>query len=169
MHPVPIAVPTALYKDISQVMDVLDSFILSSMIPAVSVIVTAIATLITVISLKRAAAWRGTEAGGRGISQKERALTSMLIAVSSVFIACVSPRVIRSLCRYFIPELQAWGKLCSVMLLTESIINVPLTLNSTVNFFVYFSLGSRFRQTLRQMFAFCVVTSCKKTTKAEIF
>ncbi|XP_076444107.1 uncharacterized protein LOC143282374 [Babylonia areolata] len=164
-----MVLPSDLYKEMPIVMDILDSFVFSSLIPTLSLLVTAVATIITAVKLKRAAQWRDNSAQGGStvvMKQKEKALTSMLIVISCIYMACVSPRVIRSLCRFFIPEFRAWGKLCNLMVLTEVLINITLALNSAVNFFVYCAMGSRFRQTMRQLFS-CAVTSPKDLSWTE--
>ena len=86
------------------------------------------------------------------MTQKEVGLTRMLVVISVVYIVCVSPRVPRALSRLLVPEFRGWGSLCNLLLMTEAVMNVLLALNSALNFFVFYWLGSRYRTKLHQLF-----------------
>ena len=85
------------------------------------------------------------------MTQKEVGLTRMLVAISVVYIVCVSPRVLHSLCRFLVPGYRGWGSLCNLVLVTEAVVSVLLTLNSALNFFVFYWLGSRYRAMLHRL------------------
>ena len=221
-----ITTPSRLYKQHPDVLDVLDTFVFSALIPTLSLVTISVATTITTIMLSKATAWRqgkalalasqgrattgsktsscpgwtaadgkisvterkekisrvegqstreGTTSRARHedktpntqgkvsqqlpsatdsrstMTQKEVGLTRMLVAISVVYIVCVSPRVLRSLCRFLVPGFRGWGSLCNLVLLTEAVMNVLLALNSALNFFVFYWLGSRYRATLHRL------------------
>ena len=212
-----ITTPSRLYKQHPDVLDVLDTFVFSALIPTLSLVTICVATTITSIMLSKATAWRQgkalasasqarvttgsktsscagwTAADGKisrvegqsaregmtsrarhedktpntqgrfyqelpsatdsrsTMTQKEVGLTRMLVAISVVYIVCVSPRVLRSLCRFLVPGFRSWGSLCNLVLLTEAVMNVLLALNSALNFFVFYWLGSRYRATLHRL------------------
>ncbi|XP_076444381.1 uncharacterized protein LOC143282578 [Babylonia areolata] len=58
-----MVVPSDLYRSIPQIMDILDSFVLSTLVPNLSLLLTAVATAITAIKLKRATQWRDSTTG----------------------------------------------------------------------------------------------------------
>ena len=220
-----ITTPSRLYKQHPDVLDVLDTFVFSALIPTFSLVTISVATTITAIMLSKATAWRQgkalasasqgrattgsktsscpgwTAADGKisvterkekisrvegqsaregtsrarhedktpntqgkvsqelpsatdsrsTMTQKEVGLTRMLVAISVAYIVCVSPRVLRSLCRFLVPGFRSWGSLCNLVLLTEAVMNVLLALNSALNFFVFYWLGSRYRATLHRL------------------
>ncbi|XP_076449486.1 uncharacterized protein LOC143285921 [Babylonia areolata] len=154
-EPFPYILPSTLYRQHPMLMEILDTLIFSSLVPALSLLITIVATTITVVTLRRAAAWRGRTrgrgAGGDVIDPKEKALTYMLVVISCVYVVCVGPRVVRTVCRFIFPEFRAWGRLCGLMLVTGALMNALLALNSTINFFIYYVMGSRFRDTLRHL------------------
>ncbi|XP_076444380.1 uncharacterized protein LOC143282577 [Babylonia areolata] len=117
MPPIFIVIPSDLYRSIPHIVDILDSFVLSTLVPNLSLLLTAAATAITAIKLKRATQWRDSTTGSKGadvINQKEKALTTMLIAISCIFMVGITPLVIVSLCQYFIPEYKPWDLAPSV-------------------------------------------------------
>ena len=225
-----IIMPSALYKQHPAMMDILDNFVFSSLVPALSLCVISVTTTITYIVLRRATAWRegkvslskmqnrnsrgsnrssfqdstetkakvsrtrkdnqtvtnkgnisregkssNTKHGSQianaeaptvgspdatkpadsssTVTQKEVNLTRMLVAISVVYIICVSPRVLHSLCRFLVPEFEVWGSLCNLVIVIEAVMNMLLALNSALNFFVFYWLGSRYRATLRRLVA----------------
>ena len=87
------------------------------------------------------------------MTQKEVGLTRMLVTISVAYIVCVSPRVLRSLSCFLVLGFRAWGSLRNLVLLTEAVMNVLLALNSALNFFVFYWLGSRYRATLHRLAA----------------
>ncbi|KAL8620635.1 hypothetical protein ACOMHN_029525 [Nucella lapillus] len=151
-RPLLYALPSRLYQRNPVLMDTLDAFVFSSLVPTIAVLLTATTTTLTALRLRRIALWRdGAARGSDVITQKEKSLTSMLVVISCVFVICVSPRVVRAWCTFFFPEFRAWGKRCGLLLVTEALMNALLAANSTVNFFVYYTMGSRFRTTLSQL------------------
>nr|KAG5695160.1 hypothetical protein BaRGS_030206 [Batillaria attramentaria] len=149
--PTRVVVPSQLYLDNVLLVDVLDTFVFTSSLPAVSLVVVVIATIITVVKLRAASSWREETSRNAVISRKEVALTRMLVVISCVYIACVSPRLFRSMARFLVPEFRPWGRLCNLVQVTESVENLLLALNSTINFFVYYTLGSKFKDTFKRL------------------
>ncbi|KAK7116346.1 hypothetical protein V1264_002040 [Littorina saxatilis] len=171
LPPEVMVLPSQLYQDNQVLLDVLDTIIFSSLVPTFSLVVVAVATTITAVKLRQAGNWRQHASGGGGgereskgkeggantgsgadvINRKEAVLTRMLVAMSCVYIACVSPRVLRSLCRLLVPGFRAWGSMCNLMIATESLETMFLGINSSLNFFLFYSMGSRYRATLRRL------------------
>ena len=79
------------YLDHQKAIDYLDTFVYGAGVPGMVMGVVIIATIITTIKLRQAAAWRAeTSSSGRMTSQ-EIALTKMLVGNSVFFIVCMLP------------------------------------------------------------------------------
>lgn len=144
-----IITPSALYKDNKMLMDVLDVFIFSTLVPGGSLVIVASSTIVTAVQLRLAVRWR-SKTNASAVSVKETALTRMLIVISGIYIVCVGPRVPLSLLRLLVPGFQVWGRHCNLVVTTDALMNVLLALNSALNFFVYVTLSSKFKDTLQK-------------------
>lgn len=138
------------YRDNRLLMDVLDTFVFASIVPNTSVIITAVTTVITAVKLKAVVRQRKQLACSQTFSLKEVAVTRMLIVISGIYIACVSPRVMYSVVQFIVAEFRVWGSLCNLAIVCDAVSNASLALHSAANFFVYFTMGTRFRLTLRR-------------------
>ncbi|XP_076460134.1 uncharacterized protein LOC143293112 [Babylonia areolata] len=137
-------------------LDVL-TFLVATLQPFTHVTVVLSTTIVTSVKLKKMASWR-EKTSSCVLSSREVALTRTLIAVSVLYLACSVPTIVAGTAVLVLPDFSLsgryynFGRLCLTMLELGSIIN------ATFNFFVYWSMGSRFRDTLHQ------VTGCKLST-----
>ena len=133
----------------------LDVFIYGTGIPAVLIIVVTTATITTAMKIRQAATWRAGSSSASGssssalssISPQELALTKMLIGVSVLFIVCISPFAFFRLAWLFMPEIEVGRRKHNFYLIGLWTIETFSFVNSSFNIFVYYTMGSRYRDT----------------------
>ncbi|PVD19238.1 hypothetical protein C0Q70_19724 [Pomacea canaliculata] len=166
VEPTWLVIPSTFYLDNKAFLDILDTVVMNSVVPILSLAVTAVTTTITVVKLNHAMKWRNRCSSSSKLSREEIGLTRMLVVISGIYIACVSPRVLTSLTRLLVPDYRPWTRLCNLVVVMETFVNALVAINSVINFFVYISLGSKFKQTLRSLVF--VVTKCNWKTAIEM-
>ena len=150
------------YQKNKEILDLFDVFLYATALPTVFLVTIIVTTSITAVKLRSALAWRqrssssasDTPSTGTNDSHKEsreEALTKMLVATSVVFVLCLSPMLLVQITMFLVPELKYGGRYHNLMSVLWSVISVFRCFNSSLNFFVYCKMGSRFRQTLRQL------------------
>ncbi|PVD19239.1 hypothetical protein C0Q70_19725 [Pomacea canaliculata] len=151
VEPTWLVIPSTFYLENKAFLDILDSVVMFSVVPFLSLAVTAVTTTVTVVKLNYSMKWRNRCSSSSKLSGEEIGLTRMLVVISGIYIACVSPRVLTSLTRLLVPDYRPWTRLCNLVVVMETLMNVLVAINSVINFFVYISLGSKFKQTLRSL------------------
>ncbi|GFS03690.1 chemosensory receptor A [Elysia marginata] len=135
--------------------------------PVFSWLVVAICTAILTFKLKQSSKWRRQNAQSpvvwhtntanihrtrkQGLAEKERRLTKVVVLVAAIFLACSVPTSAQLLARLTLPEYGIGGNLSYLYLVNGSICVLMNQLNSSINIFVYASLGQNFRAALRQV------------------
>ena len=141
-----------------------DSFVFGVGIPVVVILVVTTTTIKTAAKIRQAALWRaGTSSASSSssnnnsttpplISPKEIALTKMLIANSVLFIACVLPIALFHIPWLILPEMDIGRRNHNFYFLSEWIKELLSYFNATFNIFVFYAMGSRYRQTFWELF-----------------
>ncbi|XP_076467605.1 uncharacterized protein LOC143298609 [Babylonia areolata] len=130
--------------------DLLDTVTFGAGLPGTVLVVVITATILTIVKLRQVVTWRaGTSSS---ISASEVALTKMLVGNSILFIICFSPDAVNHLCRMFIPEMNSGGRYHNFFLTALWVGDTFNFFNATFNFFVYYSMGSRYRETFWALF-----------------
>ncbi|XP_076454865.1 uncharacterized protein LOC143289701 [Babylonia areolata] len=138
------------YRAHKELIDRMDSIIFGAGLSGCMMVVVITATMITTMKLRQLVTWR-TETSSSSSSQlspREVALTKMLIGNSVFFIVCTSPACLFRVVCLFLPEMSAGGRYHNFYLSTLWILEGFCYVNYTFNFFIYFVMGSRYRQTL---------------------
>ena len=152
------AVAGEFYQNQEKLINYLDSFVYGAGIPGMMIIVVTTTTITTAMKIRQAAAWRaGTSSGGgnsssSSISRREVALTKMLIGISVLFIVCVSPLALFRFIWLFLPEVDIGRRNQNLYLTGLWILEQFSSMNSSFNIFVYYTMGSRYRETLWALF-----------------
>ena len=149
------AVAGEFYKKHEKLINYLDGFMYGAGIPTVTVTVVTITTIITAVKIREAAAWRAGTSSASGhsssssssISPQELALTKMLIGISVLFIVCVFPNALFRFVWLFMPEMNIGRRYHNFFMSGLWILEAITYVNSSLNFFVYYTIGSRYRQT----------------------
>ncbi|GFS09703.1 chemosensory receptor A [Elysia marginata] len=120
-----------------------------------------ICTVFLVIHLKQSSEWRKSAmsetanttgiVSKKPILSKEERLVKMVISIAVVFIVCFTPNAVYHMCRALVPGFALFGRyqnIVSVSLVSTSLLQ---SLSASVNIFIYYNMGTRFRNTFRQM------------------
>ena len=145
------------YKRYKNIINYLDSFVYGAGIPGMVIIVVTTTTIATAMKIRQAAVWRAGTSSTRGtsslsISPRELALTKMLIGSSVLFIVCVSPIALFRFAWLFLPEMNTGRHHHNFFLTSLWILEAVSYVNSTFNIFVYYTMGSRYRETFWALF-----------------
>ncbi|XP_076441549.1 uncharacterized protein LOC143280759 [Babylonia areolata] len=164
---------TEFYKENKKVVDVFSTMVYGTVLPAFFFVFIVVTTSITVLKLKSAASWRqqtssaSSQGGGPGrLDSHTVALTRMLIATSVLFVVCLSPILMVEMATFLVPGLMPGGQYRNLRTIMWRVINVCRCVNSSLNFFVYCYMGSRFRHTLREIL-FCSSSSNSSVVSAN--
>ena len=140
------------YRNHENIINYLDSFVYGAGIPGAVMIIVTTTTITTAMKIRQAALWRaGTSSTSSSpslsISPREVALTKMLIGSSVLFIVCVSPIALFRFVWLFLPEMNTGRRHHNFFLTSLWILEAVSYVNSTFNIFVYYTMGSRYRET----------------------
>ncbi|XP_076454851.1 uncharacterized protein LOC143289689 [Babylonia areolata] len=138
------------YNAHKQFVDYLDSVVFGAGLPGGMMVVVIAATTTTTVKLRQIVTWR-TETSS-ALSPREVALTKMLIGSSIFFIICTSPACFFRVAFLFLPEMSAVGRHQNFYLATLWVLEGVYFLNSALNFSIYYSMGSRYRETFWALF-----------------
>ncbi|XP_076440972.1 uncharacterized protein LOC143280224 [Babylonia areolata] len=114
----------------------------SAAIPIISLVVVIITTAITATQLHLTVAWRKETAQQSVTNSREVALTKMLVAISCVYVVCITPEALMPLVVLSRPEVQPEGRQPDLFYAITSLMHALCAVNSSVNFIFYWSLGS---------------------------
>lgn len=147
--------PSSFYLSHRKAIDTLDGVVYGLVLPNVCVGVVALCTTITIVKLRIMATWRHQSSSADTVSTRDVALTRMLIGTSLVFMACSLPGIAFRTAMLFVPDLSVDGHYRNVFYLLFFMHQEASYLCCTFNFFVYYKYGTKFRETVRDMFVNC--------------
>ena len=131
--------------------DIVYNYILAISAPFVSLVVVVVSTATTVVFLGRALAWKQSSASVSAAQRKEAVVTRMLLLVCYVYVLCVTPSVVNAFVVQFTAGWVPTGRYSNAFYAYVALMHTLTALNSSVNFFIYYSRGSKFRSTLRDL------------------
>ncbi|XP_025077857.1 putative G-protein coupled receptor F59B2.13 [Pomacea canaliculata] len=145
------------------ILDIVDVFVYAAALPGVFLVVIIVTTCITAIKLRAALVWRRSttfkptakspqtmkdDLEGK-MARKEVGVTLMLLATSMSFIVCITPNFVFQVATILVPDLSYSGRYYNLTSALWNLVSFFRVVNSSVNFFVYFKMGSKFRETVR--------------------
>ena len=141
-------------------MDILLRLVYSTILNMLFFITIAVTTIITAIRLRRVVQWRQSSTSSASVSMtscvKEITLTKTLVATSVLFIVCVAPTVVFHIASFVEPEFYFTGRYYNLAYLLTNVMLFFRVSNSSFNFFIYYNMSTRYRETLRDIFRLCV-------------
>ncbi|KAL8589880.1 hypothetical protein ACOMHN_023967 [Nucella lapillus] len=137
----------------------LDIMVFGIFLPGAFMLVVLVTTIVTVVKLHKAMAWRSETSGT--LSTREVALTKMLVAVSILFLVCIAPFFFFRMIVLFIFNMKAGSRHHNLYLTLLWLLEIPSYINSCFNIFIYYSMGSRYRDTLFSIFCRHRNKACK--------
>ncbi|KAL8563836.1 hypothetical protein ACOMHN_061960 [Nucella lapillus] len=121
-------------------------------------VIVLITTVLTAVKLQQTIRWRHLTSSSMSI--KEIGVTKMLICLSIEFFVLSIPVISLRVLPIFEPKLSAAGYYANLFVTLLGFSELCSYTSSSVNFFVYFFTGSRYRETLNSLFA--QITTLKK-------
>ena len=153
------------YRENKEFVDTLTGYVVSLALPALYIGVVSTSTAITLVKLRKVAAWR-EQTSSATMSSREVALTRMLVGIAVLYVICLMPVLALGVAILSVSEFSLHGRYYNIFNLMVSIFELFSYINSSVNFFVYCFLGSRFKETLREMFKCGILVKMIKTNTA---
>ncbi|KAL8597546.1 hypothetical protein ACOMHN_033417 [Nucella lapillus] len=141
---------TEFYLRHIDLIDNLDSIFFGAGLPVIIIIVVITTTAITITKLRQAMAWRSETSST--LSPREVALTKMLIGTSVLLIICGIPSCLFRVACVFLPEVNTGGRNHNFYLMCLWVTEIFLYINSSFNIFIYYVMGSRYRETFWSLF-----------------
>ena len=148
------------YRDNKIAIDILLRLVYSTVLTMLFFITITIATIITAIRLRRVVQWRQRSTSSASVSMtscvKEIALTKTLVATSVLFIVCLVPTIMVHIASFVEPEFYFTGRFYNLAYALQNVMIFYKASNSSFNFFIYYNMSTRYRETLRDIFRLCV-------------
>lgn len=155
------------YLDNKSILVIFDTFVYATCFPGIFLLVIVVTTFITVTKLRSAFSRRKTLTNATekniktshstlSISSRELTVTRMLIGTSVLFIVCLTPNFVVQVTSFLLPDLSVSGRYSSLTVVLWTFVSFLRAVNCSVNFWVYYILGSNFRQVLHGMCGNCL-------------
>ncbi|CAL1546828.1 unnamed protein product, partial [Lymnaea stagnalis] len=133
-------------------------------LPITNILTLMICTLILTVSLSASSNWRESARSSK-IKREKRAInptkemrvSKMVLILTLIFIACNLPSNMLIATRTIVPEFQEIGKLQKLFRVTHTFAFLLETTSSSINVFVYYRMGSKFKLEFLKMIT-CVKT-----------
>ncbi|XP_076464813.1 uncharacterized protein LOC143296667 [Babylonia areolata] len=139
------------YKRHQELIDNLESFVFGVGLPGFVMVVVVTTTRLTVVKLRQVVTWRAETSSS--ISPREVALTKMLVGTSILFMACIFPVALIRFSWLFFEGMNTGGHQNLSFFLTSLWVSEVFTfINASLNIFVYYAMGSRYRETFWALF-----------------
>ncbi|XP_076448626.1 uncharacterized protein LOC143285253 [Babylonia areolata] len=133
--------------------DIVYNYVLAIAFPFTSLVVVVVSTITTVIFLRRALSWKRKSANvDDAVDKKEAAVTKMLLLVCYAYVIFVTPSVVNAFVVQFVNGWRPTGRYSNTFYVYVALMRLLTALNSSLNFFIYFFRGSKFRSTIRELF-----------------
>ncbi|KAL8570086.1 hypothetical protein ACOMHN_033765 [Nucella lapillus] len=148
--------PSQFYMENKTLVDFFNGIVFGIFLPGIFVLGVSVSTVIIIVKLRQMSEWRQQSSAvnvSDGSAAKDMTLTRMLIGTSILFVACTIPHLTFHMTLLFVPELSLSGKYYNTYYLFVTIQQLCSYINSSFNFFVYYYFGTKFRMTVKRMFA----------------
>ena len=148
------------YRDNEIGIDILFRLVYSTILITLFFTIIAVTTIITAVKLRRVVHWRHSSTSSASVSVtssiNEIALTKTLVATSVLFIVCLAPTIMVQIASFVEPEFYFTGRYYNLAYLLSNVVLFFRSINSSFNFFIYYNMSTRYRETLRDIFRLCV-------------
>ena len=148
------------YLDNKIAMDILFRLVYSTVLTILFFVTIAVTITITVVKLRRVVQWRQCSTSSVSVaatsSIKEIALTKTLVATSVLFIVCLAPTIMVQIASFVEPEFYFTGRYYNLAYALQHVMIFFQASNSSFNFFIYYNMSTRYRETSRDIFRLCL-------------
>lgn len=132
-------------------LDLLDGIVYGIFLPSLFLSLVTTSTMVMAFCLRRQMVWRWRTS--TALSTKEVAVTRMLIGTSTLYVICTLPLFLFRVLILAIPEMSLTGHYYNLFTVLVSMTECFSYLNSSLNFFVYFTMSTKFRETFWSLVA----------------
>ncbi|KAL8583816.1 hypothetical protein ACOMHN_036451 [Nucella lapillus] len=146
-----VIIPSQFFRDNQKLMNILNVYVFGVGIPGVMMAVVVVTTIVTMVKLRQAAAWRAGTSSSGSVASRDVGVTVMLVYNSIFFIVCVFPAALKRMSRVLIPELGVGKQQHNLSIMFNWLMELVEYINATFNIVIYYTKGSRYRQTFRQI------------------
>ncbi|KAK3768959.1 hypothetical protein RRG08_060395 [Elysia crispata] len=146
----------------------IENIVLGLIQPIVAFVTVLVCTVFLVVYLRRSSQWRksmasavGETSGGdnssgsepkQNISRKEEKLVRLVISIATIFIVCYTPNTLMFLHMAIFPSFWLYGEHRNTFLTVYRLSILATSVSASVNIFIYYNMGTRYRNALRLMF-----------------
>ncbi|XP_005091360.1 N-formyl peptide receptor 2 [Aplysia californica] len=127
--------------------------------PLTAFAIVIVCTGIISIQLRKKAKWRNDISGKAIVSGeipgKEKRVIVMVTTISVIFITCFTPMTLLMTARAMVPGLSIIGRYANLNWSVVSIGFLLETVNSSVNVLVYYTMSSKYKETVNSMLSCC--------------
>ncbi|XP_076470649.1 uncharacterized protein LOC143300686 [Babylonia areolata] len=135
------------------VMDFMYSIVYGMFFPGVCFISVTICTVVTAMELKKLSRWRENASSASGsVTSRDMAITRTIVATSVLFMICIVPAIVMRSTFLIVPEMRVGGRYDNLAWVARRFFQLTSAINNTINFFIYYFYGSKFRETTNQLF-----------------
>ncbi|KAL8568173.1 hypothetical protein ACOMHN_027696 [Nucella lapillus] len=131
---------------------VVEDTLLMVVVPVITFITVVISTIVTVLELNLRLRWRQLSSSSEGSATRQQVkLVKMLVVVSCIYIVTAAPNVALGLTHSLVPDFRLNRRYANIFLASHLMYMILAMANSSINFFVYVTMSSRFRAHLVAM------------------
>nr|KAG5705556.1 hypothetical protein BaRGS_009209 [Batillaria attramentaria] len=94
---------------------------------------------------------QGGSSASSSANQREAAVTRMLLVVCVVYTCCITPSVIQAITRASVEDFFGGGRYNNIFFASLCITHFLESVNCSINFIIYYTMSTRFRETLREI------------------
>ncbi|KAL8573105.1 hypothetical protein ACOMHN_027365 [Nucella lapillus] len=125
-------------------------------LPTICTLTVTVCTVVTVVKMKKLSRWRETVSSvSDSITSRDLAITRMIVGTSILFIVCIIPAIALRFSVILVPEVKVGGRFENFYFVILRFYILGSVINCTCNFFVYYFCGTKFRETVRELFMEC--------------
>ena len=148
----------------------IDNIVFGAIQPIIAFFTVLVCTVFLVVYLRRSSQWRKSmaSAGGKtgdgdnsfqfemkqNISRKEEKVMRLVTSIAAIFIVCYTPNTLMILHMAIFPSFSLFGQHRNTFLMIYLVSVLANSVSASVNIFIYYNMGTRYRNALRLMFQF---------------
>ena len=148
----------------------IDFIVFGAIQPIIAFFTVLVCTVFLVVYLRRSSQWRksmasaGGKTGGgdnsfqfqmkQNISRKEEKVVRLVTSIATIFIVCYTPNTLMILHMAIFPSFSLFGQHRNTFLMIYLVSVLANSVSASVNIFIYYNMGTRYRNALRLMFHF---------------
>lgn len=133
-------------------------YVINANIGLIAFLLVVVFTLVLIRKLGQKRTWREMAnvhgQKSKSLSNRDRKTMRMIILIAGVLIICYTPAVLLGLTTFFEAEFSVRGKFHNLYYTLWSFGLLFVSINSSVNIFLYLKMSSKYRQTFHELFSF---------------